>query len=225
MRINVLTLKFSVEIQNLVTGVHTFAYGTNWEINFVKDHSNFYLVIMYLILITFSLDSFTDTVRRNLILVTLGVLRVLCKSNLGCSQRVSQLVGMARIYIVRVNAKIRHRETGESWGFLDIHAFSILPLLWGLEEFKFRHAFLSIAKYWRAFLSIIVIPLLMCSIFGDPGTDSGGELCRFFSLPVQTFPRSHYLPLSLQGWKCPTSTRINKSTRFFHGLYSYIPYK
>ena len=126
-RINVLTLKFSVEIQNLVTGVHTFAYGTNWEINFVKDHSNFYLVIMYLILITFSLDSFTDTVRRNLILVTLGVLRVLCKSNLGCSQTVSQLVGMARIYIVRVNAKIRHRETGESWGFLDIHAFSILP--------------------------------------------------------------------------------------------------
>ena len=36
----------------------------------VKDHSNFYLVIMSLILITFSLDLCND-VRRNLMLVTL----------------------------------------------------------------------------------------------------------------------------------------------------------
>ena len=41
---------------------------------FVKDHSNFYLVIMSLILITFSLDLRIDTVRRDLMLVTVGLL-------------------------------------------------------------------------------------------------------------------------------------------------------
>ena len=40
----------------------------------MKDHSNFYLVIMSLIPITFSLDLCIDTVRRNLMLVTLGAL-------------------------------------------------------------------------------------------------------------------------------------------------------
>ena len=38
---------------------------------FFKDHSNFYLVITSLILITFSLDLRIDTVRRNLMLISL----------------------------------------------------------------------------------------------------------------------------------------------------------
>ena len=43
---------------------------------FVKDHSNFYLGILSLLLITLSLALCMDTVRRNLVLVTLGSERV-----------------------------------------------------------------------------------------------------------------------------------------------------
>ena len=42
----------------------------------MKDRSNFHLVIMSLILVTFSLDLCIDTARRNLVLVTLGAERV-----------------------------------------------------------------------------------------------------------------------------------------------------
>ena len=51
--------------------LHNVLVGRN-----VRDNSNFYLVIMSLILITFSLDLCIDTVRRNLMLVTLGAKRV-----------------------------------------------------------------------------------------------------------------------------------------------------
>ena len=66
-------LSTSVKIQILLTGIHTFYYGTNWE-NLLKGQllSSFYLVIMSLILIAFFLDLCIDTVRRNLMLVTLG---------------------------------------------------------------------------------------------------------------------------------------------------------
>ena len=57
---------------------HWYPYILLWYLlgEFVKDHSNFYLAIMSLILITFSLDLRIDTVRRNLMLVTLRLLGV-----------------------------------------------------------------------------------------------------------------------------------------------------
>ena len=54
------------KISSLVS-IH-FSYGTNWE-----NLPNLYLLITSLILITFSLDLCNDTVRGNLMLVTLDL--------------------------------------------------------------------------------------------------------------------------------------------------------
>ena len=64
---------------------HWYPYILSWYLlgKFVKDHSNFYLVIMSLILITFSLDLCIDTVRRNW-----------CWSLLGLIQRVNYVIMM-----------------------------------------------------------------------------------------------------------------------------------
>ena len=42
-------------IQILLTDLHALSYSSSWE-NLLKDQSNFILVIILLILITFSLD-------------------------------------------------------------------------------------------------------------------------------------------------------------------------
>ena len=62
----------SVKIQNLLTGIHSFSYVTNCENLLNINDSNFYTVILSLILITLSLDLCMDTVRRNLMLLAVG---------------------------------------------------------------------------------------------------------------------------------------------------------
>ena len=60
----------SAKLQNVLVSIH-FRMVLIGRI--CKDHSNFYLGIMSLILFTFSLDLCIDTVRRNLMLVALRV--------------------------------------------------------------------------------------------------------------------------------------------------------
>ena len=69
--INIIRDSKFLKIQTTLVSIHFLIAVIEWE-NLLKDDSNFYLVIMSLILITFSLDLCIDTVRRNLMLVTLG---------------------------------------------------------------------------------------------------------------------------------------------------------
>ena len=55
----------NIYIQTLLIDVHTVLYSISWE-NLFKDQSNFSLVIISLILITFSADFVLIMVGRNL---------------------------------------------------------------------------------------------------------------------------------------------------------------
>ena len=55
----------------LIIGIHTFLYADINSENLLHI-SRFYVVIMSLILITFSFDLCIDTIKRDLMLVTLG---------------------------------------------------------------------------------------------------------------------------------------------------------